>query len=371
MATLLIVAIVVAAVPVIAEVCARIYVRCQRYRVLHPGRIDDMSVDTEVLPRLDARAVFRVNSIGERGDEPPPGAFRILAVGGSAVECYLLDHLVAWPRRIQTRLQEAGTMGGRPVYVGNVGKSGVDSGALLTTVSRLLPQERGIDVLLIMVGASDILRWMVIGAPPDRGAESMTVEDCFARHPDGRFSWRPKGTALATLYRWHRDSLPKRRSKAGKHFGVTRAMRAQATQTITQAPDASHVIARFASNLREMIRLARPHARRIVVVRQPWFRKHVYDQADLAQFWNGSVGDPYFQKCTVYYSPEVLSQLLEGVDAAAASVSAECNVECLDLSADLPPSDKYFYDQIHVTPAGSAIVADAIAEFLARKSAEK
>ena len=353
---------------VVAEFAARLYVRKSPYRVLPPGREDRMQLDRTILPSLEATVIHKVNQYGERGSERPtsPNSFRVLVAGGSAVSCYMLDQYTAWPGALEKALQGHAIFGTRPVHVGNIGQSGVDSASLHLMLSRLLPQEDTLDVIVLMVGASDVLRWLEIGAPADRAADAIAVGECFARHPEVNFGWHPKDWAIATLYRWHRDAIGKSRTNSGRRYAATRAMRANATETRTIVPHCDVVLERFELQLRRCLKLAALHAKHVVFLRQPWFRKYSYLPEELAQFWNGSVGDAYVKDVSIFYAPEVVSELMAQIDARAAFVATELGITAPDISHKLDSTNANYWDQIHVTPVGSKIIAEGLTETIIR-----
>lgn len=355
--------LVLAGLAVIAVEClARIHVRRSPYRILSPGREDLMQMDNETLPAVEPFVRYAINRHGERGDERPsdPNVFRVLAAGGSATMCYFLDQHTAWPGELQRLLQQHPALAGRPVHVGNVGKSSVDSGSLELMLSRILPQEPKLNVLLIMVGASDILRWLMIEAPVDRAVEANELDECFDRHPEVRFGWHPKRWALATLYRWRRDSKRTDRVNAGRRYATARRMRANALETRTRVPDSTVVIARFERCMRGLLEAARARVEHVIVVRQPWFDKPEYSPEELAQFWSGSVGDAYTQQVTVFYSPEVIAALMRRIDDSAARICSDMKIRNVNLLESLAPSNSNYFDQFHFTPAGSKIVGTSV-----------
>src|SRR5436853_7025147 len=65
-----------------------------RYYVWPPRTRLEIRLAPEAFPELESRVRFEVNAAGERGGEVPRvknGLYRVLAVGGSAVECFTLD----------------------------------------------------------------------------------------------------------------------------------------------------------------------------------------------------------------------------------------------------------------------------------------
>jgi lysophospholipase L1-like esterase len=328
-----------------------------------------MEVDTVTLPQLEPRAIFSMNSEGERGPPRPrsKNVFRVLIAGGSSVESYFLDQYTAWSGILERKLKALPSLAGRAVHVSCVGKSGIDSGALKTILLHLLEQDKSVDMLIIMVGASDVLRWLSNGAPENPAQISKGLDGCFDRHPEVKLGWHPKQTALATLYRWQRDAKPKLRKNVGQRYAINRAMMAAAKEMRALVPDPAVIVRRYAENMRDIIASARTrNVKKIVLMRQPWFCKDDYAPHELAQFWGGSVGDPYLQHCTVYYAPQVFSKLMEAIDAAAAAVAKETGVISLELRSAVESSVDNYADQLHFTPAGSRLVADALFECVSR-----
>ena len=73
------------------------------------------------------------------------------------------------------------------------------------------------------------------------------------------------------------------------------------------------------------------------------------------------MGLPWREAVTVYYSLDVVNRLMGLVDARAAHVAEELGLEHFDLNAVLVPGLDNYQDYVHYTPAGSAVVAQAVA----------
>ena len=121
-------------------------VRRGRYYPWFPHWRLEFELDPDVFPRLDPLARIYINGDGERGGKvPKPGAdlYRVLAVGGSAVECSFIDQESSWPMQVQRILEKPGNreiLRVRRVHVGNIGKSGVDAEALELMLAKMQPQ---------------------------------------------------------------------------------------------------------------------------------------------------------------------------------------------------------------------------------------
>ena len=349
------------------ELAARHWIRVRnRYHVCLPGLRLELRLDRSVLPDLEPVVRFEINADGERGPDVSSGdddLYRVLVAGGSAVEGYFLDQASHWPGVLERLL------GAARAHVGSIGRSGVASRDLDVILERVLPQYRRLDVVLIMVGASDVLSWLACGAPPDAPAPPAPVSGVFASHPEGPFGWRPSRSAAGELLKgwWRLRFRPLRvRGQAGRWLGEARAMRAAATDVRTDIPDPTVMLDTFGTCFRRLLQRAKAAARRVVVVRQPWFEK-AYTPAELAHFWDGAVGYPWKEPVTVYYAIDVVNSLMGQVDARAAQVAEELGVEHVNLRSLLEPSLTTYYDHWHFTPAGARQAAEAVAAALLRQ----
>jgi lysophospholipase L1-like esterase len=357
-----------------AEYLARWWVRYRRlYYVFPPGLRLRLHPHPAVFPQLEPSIRFEVNREGERGAEVPrlrPGEtlYRALVVGGSQPEGYLLDQDTFWPGALQ-RLLEASPrlvrLGASRVHVGGIARSGVGTEALDLILDRVLPRYRRLQAIVVLVGASDVLRWLEQGAPPSPPSAAKTA-DVFRCHPELAFGWKPKELALVELMvrlrrRWLRPVDVHER--AGAWIGKARAMRARAKVIRTAMPEPGPMLDHFERHLRQVIEKAKAHADRVLVVRQPWFDRHCTPE-EAAHMWHGGAGQAWEEEVTTYYSLEVLSGLMALLDARAARVAQELGVEQLDLRPLLKPSLENYYDSFHATPTGSRTVAAAVATAL-------
>ncbi len=149
---ILAVALAAPALLLVAEVSCRWWIRRRsRYHVWPPRARIEIRPDPEAFPTLERRVRFHINADGERGGEVASGEqglYRVLAVGGSAVECFALDQPRSWPGVLEQLLnapERLHTLGARRVHVGNIGHSGVGSADLDLILERVLPQYRHLD----------------------------------------------------------------------------------------------------------------------------------------------------------------------------------------------------------------------------------
>jgi len=362
---------------IVVELAARWWIRrADQYFVLPPGLRLRLEIDAETFPQLERSTRFDVNSCGERGDELPgsrEGLYRVLVAGGSQPEGFLLDQNSTWPGALH-RLLEApdvtARLGASKVHVGCIARSGVGSEALDLMFDRVLPRYPRLQLIVIMIGATDVMRWLEHGAaaslPPVR------IPDIFRCHPLGPFGWRPKDLAawellLRARRRWLRPTLVHER--AGRWYADARAMRARATEIRHDMPDPTPMLERFDFHFRRVLARAAAHADRVIVVRQPWFDKE-YTSEEAAHMWHGGAGQAWRENVTSYYSFDVVSRLMACVDQRAESIAEELNVEQVDLMPILERSLATYYDGFHATSNGARVVAAEIAAAIQRAPAE-
>jgi len=357
-----------------AELAARWWLRHHtRYAVWPPNMRLDIRQDPGLFPELEPQVRFEVNADGERGGEAPDddGLYRVLAVGGSSVECYALDQPTGWPAKLEALLNRPDArarLAAKRVHVGNIGHSGVGAAELETILARVLPQyDRGaLDTILIMVSASTAYHWLEAGAPAGSEPPVVPEDALFAQHPAQSFGWHPRAIALRELVRrvrqaWFRPVEIKK--NVGAWLVTGRKMRAEARDLRSTIPDPSVVLDHFERHFRGALRLASAHARRVVIVRQPWFEKQ-YTAAEQARFWHGGIGKPWKEKVSVYFSLDVINRILDLIDGRVVRVAEELGLQHVNLRPVLNQGLRHYYDHDHFTPEGAACAARAVAAAL-------
>ncbi len=370
--------VTVAAVAAAAlEVAGRWWIRRYAgYYVWPPGMRLELRQQADAFASVEARVRFEVNADGERGGDvgaDRDGLFRILVAGGSSAECLALDQYTSWPgvvERVLSTHPARRRLGVRRVHVGNIARSGIGSRQLDLILQHVLPRYGRVDALVIMVGASDMLRWLEESAPPTLGPEP-EVEDVFSSHPRQRFGWTPRRSALFALAgrlrrRWLRPLDI--REQAGAWLSAARRMRAEARETRHTTPDPCVMLSAFDEHFRRLLRRGQAHADRVLVVRQPWFDRPPSSE-EIAYFWHGSVGKAWRQKVDTFYGVDVLRDVMAQIDSHAATIAGELGIPHVDLRPVLTPSLDHYFDMFHYTPRGAAVVGQVVAEALLASAA--
>ena len=91
------------------------------------------------------------SSIGLRGPEPKTtDRLHILCVGGSTTACEYLDDQETWPQLLAAQFPET------PTWVGNAGLSGHRAIDHVTLLSKLLDEQKPLDVVILLAGINDL-----------------------------------------------------------------------------------------------------------------------------------------------------------------------------------------------------------------------
>ena len=352
------------------ELAARWLLRRDRkYYVWAPYYRREFDVDPRVCGNLPRHVRFYANSDGDRGEEAPRDGgrvYRILVAGGSAPECYVLDHEDAWPLRLQRLLErDPRPLAASRVHVGNIGKSGVGAEALAFLLGKTLQTRDRYDAIVIMVAATDVFQWLQAGAPETPVRVIRSERDgakFFAWAPGKPFGWSPRNTAAAEAFRRMRQRIVRpveRRGESCKWLLRAREMRRNASEVRTRAANADAMADNFEAYLRQAVAAAKTKADRVIVAQQPWWAQE--DHPEWHNLWHGGVGNIVRGHVTTFYSSEVLCDLMERLHERAGRVAAALGVETCDTQPALSPGSMYFYDLIHFTSAGSEAVAGALA----------
>ncbi len=366
-----------AALFVAAEFIARASIRKRgRYFVWEPDSKLHQHLEPGVIPSQGERVRFDVNANGERGDAFPSdgdGVYRVLVAGGSAAECYVLDQPQSWPEVLKRELstpERLLRLGARAVHVGNIGKSLVATEYIDAMLVRLLPRYRKLDCIVFMVGASNVVGWLMKKTPATMSDSAALPGDLFAVRADKRYGFTPSRLALRELLarRLRRGKTIVRRG-AGKKIVDIRAMRHRAPTVLSEIPDPTPMLAHFERAYRSLLRRAKASGARVVVAPQPWMDKPVYSAEEKAVFWHGSQGQPYTEDVKVYYSDEVVGRLMHEVESRMVRIAAEEGCDCAPVRPMVEPSLASFYDYFHLTPAGAEKVGRGLADVIARPRA--
>ena len=160
-----------AATFVIGELVARVALkRLGRHYPLRPHVHEARATDREALPMLEPVVRWDTNADGERGDAYRPGAWRGLLIGGSCVESYYLDQPSSVGEQLRAALasnERRQRLGAADVHVGSVARSLISCHQIERMLAPDLGRYGKLDCAVLLVGASDMVRWFELGTPTE------------------------------------------------------------------------------------------------------------------------------------------------------------------------------------------------------------
>lgn len=303
------------------------------------------------LPGISTHGLQSTNKWGLRGDAPPADWdewITFIAVGGSTTHCFYLDDSRTWTALLQDSLRchEERT------WVGNGGIDGHSSRGHLLFMQDVVEKLRP-DALLFLVGINDLARALV----NDKGRRHVHAERVNNNWKDLLFNYSHLAQ-IAYVFKqiWLEDAKVMPRSRHDSYTPVPLDSTA-----VLPASRLDSLLARgleeYTANLQQLIHLGKSFGVKMVFMTQPMLfgSDPRWDNIKGEFFWFTPEGEisaaDYWRGLDLYNSKMI-------------EVCSENNIPCLDLARGFPHDEKYFYDAVHFTEAGAALVAQKIAEFL-------
>ena len=355
---------------VLSELIARAWVKSRdRWYIHQPFGRRHTTIATDVLPQLPEVATFEANADGERGGpvpSDPTQVLRVIVAGGSAAECFLLDQDATSSAALESELKRHPAVK-RDVHVGNVARSLITCRKINAIMGRVLPRLESLDVVVLMVGASDLVDWFEAKTPDVIEEPPFKLSHFVTEHPEGPFGWKPKTMALYQIVRGLNVRLRRPievKKRTGGSIAKHRAARAATENLLTEAPDPSPMLKAFELHLRALIETCRKSAKHVVIAQQPWLDRD-FTEDEKALLWNFGQGSPYRGALDAYYDADLVRSLMGRVDEVAARVAKDMDAPSVDLRKSVPSDFMHYYDFLHHSPKGAAKVGAAIAETIA------
>ena len=347
------------------ELAVRVWNRFgEKYYVHYPGLRSNMIIPEIYRPLIRHPIHFQVNSSGERADPVSAGSSSgtVLLAGGSSLLCGFLDQNSTIAACIQRELRKSQSSDVADLRVASIARSYVDSASLLRILSLTLPRYRKLECLVIWCGQSDLLRWLYIGAPSNQFAPAVRDENLFACRPDTHFQTSLKPLAVRRILRRIRYLMYPVFSSydASKEIEQELRVRSGIRAFVPLESDFSAVVEHCSENYRKILRLAREHSQRVIVMELTGWPKTDFTPEEEALFWQGRIGRPGAEPPR-FISTAVLYSLLARLDMAVRKVADEEGVEHISLRPILAGLPGAFYDQFHLTADGANVVGSALA----------
>lgn len=321
----------------------------------------------DAMPGIEGESRFITNSVGIRGEKFSVAAnqeYRILTIGGSTTECLYLDQTETWPYLLEEYLNK--TADGQGVWVGNAGKSGMNSADHIMHVKYLLAEYPKIDTIIILIGSNDLGPGLkgVNTTKSEREqirrafAVAVTLED-YLSLPFYRRTCIYQ-FARTFHYRLHYQATEtvQVQDRAGGWYLTMREKRKNAKEIVESLPDLSSGLEEYSRNINTIIDLANDRSVRVIFMTQPTLFRSGLTESEKDLLWGGGCGNGS------YYSVEVLSTGIKKYNEKLLEVCSNQGIECIDLANQLPQDTTVFYDDSHFNENGARLVATTVAEYL-------
>ena len=329
--------------------------------VYAPGQVRTFDPDPVVMPGTARPARFTTSREGLRAAPWDGGAYKILCVGGSTTICTYLDDEAAWPAVLGKRLTERG--GGRRYWVGNAGKSGLDSFHHVELIERL-PEATAVDCIVVLLGVNDlhhaltysmdVLRTVAPSQVFDSGGPLNPTVPLFKQF----LSYR---TGLALFHRWRSSADVGEEDLKGTIYAERRQRRHAAPKDLP-IPPLEPRLAALRDNLARMADICSRRGVRLVLVTQPTLWQDPMPPELEATTWlrpDGLTGRTY--------RSEDLVGAMQSFNQVTLDFARSRGLDVVDLAPRIPKEAEYFYDHEHFTIRGSQLVADEVAGHFASK----
>lgn len=314
-------------------------------------RVEVHQLDPRWVADAGPRSRHAANGQGLRGDVIVGRDRELLLLGGSTVECSLLDERQALTGALAQALRDAEG----PPRVAALAQAGLPLAELLPELDAFTADERRPTIWVGMFGANETQAmfnhapWASSG-PGQPWAVWLDPASPFGVH--GR----------EQLYRgWYQPG------NGGRFLAAPRAAYADPSLWQAELHPAHYEFMRqslrgYVDSLRELQRLARDRGASLILVTQPlapWAPPA--EGRGWAPFVHAAEGQGFLP------SPQLTATLLDAFNAQTRGFAGEHGLPLVDLAAELDGCAACFYDQWHFTNTGATRAAERIAE-LARPS---
>lgn len=360
---------------ILGEAAVRFFLD-NRFHVWPPGLRQVFNPSPAVMPGITGPSRFVINRDGLRGDPlPHDEAYKILAIGGSTTECLYLDETEAWPYLLQRTLGAT-----RKVWIGNAGRSGLNTKSHIVQLTHLTEQYRGIDAVILLIGVNDFLQRLAKGAQyrPFLGVDALPLPDYEILMSETFFTWpgsdhrEPFFKRLA-LYRVTREMKYRYLTFAAKQlvqdadgsvFDVWRAHRRRASAVLPRLPDLPSALEEYSRNVKTIAGIAAQRGVRLIFATQPSLWRPDLTERDQALLWMGGIGKYQEESGHEYYAIAALAEGMNRYNHMLLTLCRTEGLECIDLEQELPKDTRMFFDDVHFTEAGSRQVAQVFSRYL-------
>jgi lysophospholipase L1-like esterase len=321
--------------------------------------------DASIFPGIKDTSLFRINSLGFRGEEyGDSGEVNIVTIGGSTTECLYLDQKKTWPALLETYLNQNG---GKKWRVFNGGRSGLNSQHHVAEIRRLLEHDQWIDLIIVLAGINDLQRALSLGDDYKKEDDRAIYDEAFLVSPlNDRLPLYKRSYIFMGLSKLKRAMLSYNLGEdpEGHAYRQWRYNRAHAREIVEATPALEQPLTDFRNSAASMIDAARSRHKRIIFLTQPVAWSDTMPPPLSALCWFGWIGKNQSENTGRYYSFPQLRSAIDKYNTEIRTISRDNGVECIDLAETLERDTTTFYDDCHFNEHGAAKTARIISKYL-------
>ena len=300
--------------------------------------------------KLDPFIVCTKNKLGFRGEERPAGFdefISLVAVGGSTTECRLLNDGHDWPGLLAEALHRG--FPGKKTWVNNAGLDGHSTFGHLILLENYLCQMHP-DYILYLTGINEM----------DRDDLFSDDQAIVRSHSFSLTDWLKKNCETIVLANMLYRNIKARQLDLGHGNLDLAKLKIPAVRPgqIDSLFDAHRpYIAAYSQRLKSLVGKTKACGSSPILMTQPLLFGEGKDpltgvdlEKSAAKFFNGAT----------YWC------LLEQYNDATREAALQAGVPLIDLARWMPKNSAYFYDAMHFTNEGAAVVSKIVQEELVK-----
>jgi lysophospholipase L1-like esterase len=340
--------IVIAALEIILRIYNPFAFRQKGDDVILP-RNRKMQFTNEKIPVIDRTTVHTKNSLGFRGPEPPKNFSEktsIVAVGGSATECFYLDDSKYWTKLISDELTKTDTN----IWINNAGFQGHSSYGHFILIDSYIKHLKP-DYILFMAGINEINRY------------DITDNESVSRKSNRNTLWgwlKRKSEVISLLINIRRHLMADKLFVTDNYTNLRDPDLKDKSFPKTYIDSTFKVqqplVEGYRKRLHRIIDTCLANNIKVILVTQPMLFGPGIDSLSGRNL--ETVGSP------IGYNGRMIWQLLEQYNNVSRAAATRYSLPVIDLASEMPKSSLYFYDICHFTNEGSAKVAEIVSRHL-------
>ncbi|MCK4671403.1 MAG: SGNH/GDSL hydrolase family protein [Candidatus Aegiribacteria sp.] len=312
---------------------------------LRPYRRVELEVN---LPGITPGGIWTTNAWGMRGEDPPADWdewFTIVTVGGSTTADYYIDDSLTWSWIIQDRLREVHPR----TWVGNCGIPRHSTAEHALLVREVLSEVKP-DIALFLVGINDVGQFL-------RGEDALNVSLPETGLRQAIFKHCMLMQVLYKLKIVYVDKAPVLSEAVDPMFIEEPLLSPE-----RELPDDLHELIPQPDDYRNRIEAIILECRKFDITPVFMTQPLLYEDND---YWRGRKGGSYwFGGTDSEFSAASYWLILNTLNNDLIEVCEKEGVAYLDLASLIPHSRGVFYDSMHLTEYGAALVGEVAADYL-------